>query len=142
LHRKLGRGVRRLVDAWRSRPTSVTIPLVMIPIGIAALILGENVSRAFTNIGGGTIIRIMGAAMLLGGVCVLVSVLRSDPLQEMIGLSLIVFGAAIYGCGVILGLRVQGIVAGMGYLAIATGFLGRVLMLVREARARQRSEEK
>jgi len=127
------RAGRLLWIAWTDKPTAVTVPLVMIPIGVAALILGENVSKAFTNLGGGAAIRIVGAAMLLGGSLVAVGIVRNDAFTEAIGLALATFGAGWYGIGVILGLGVQGIVAGFGYLGIAVAFIGRILLLLRKS---------
>lgn len=124
----------KLRSAWNNKPTAVTVPLAMIPIGIAALILGEDASRAFTEIGGGVVIRFMGAVMLAGGTSVLIAILRDDPLYELIGLVLAALGAAIYGTGVILGLGTQGVVAGIGYLAMSAAFLGRIRLLMRAAR--------
>lgn len=132
--------LRLLARAWSAKPTAVTIPIVMVPIGICALILGTDISQAFTNIsadGGVVVIRIMGAAMLTGGVLVIVSIVRGDAVQEAIGLAFAAFGAAIYGGGVVIGLGEQGLVAGLGYLAIAVGFVGRIRLLVAGGRAQR-----
>lgn len=125
--------ISRLYRTWAVKPTAVTLPTFLIPIGIAALILGDNVSAAFTNLGGGTIIRCMGASMALGGILVITSIIRNDALAEVIGLALAALGAAIYGAGVITGLQLQGIVAGLGYLGMTVAFLGRILLLLRAA---------
>lgn len=119
--------------AWRTKPTAVTVPLAMIPIGIAAVILGDGASKAFDNLGGGVIIRLMGLVMVAGGFFVIQGILKNSTLHEVIGLTLAALGAAIYGAGVILGLRTQGLVAGLGYLAMALAFLGRIQLLMRAA---------
>lgn len=129
--------LNRLRTAWVTKPTAVTVPLAMIPIGVAALILGEDASRAFANIGGGTVIRFMGAVMLAGGISVLAAILRDDALYELVGLVLAALGAAIYGIGVILGLGTHGVIAGGGFLAMAIAFLGRIRLLMRAARSQR-----
>lgn len=128
------KALRLMYQAWSTKPTAVTIPVVMLPIGIAALILGDDASRAFANLGGALLVRMMGAAMVTGSVLVIVSILRDDASVEVIGLAIAALGAAIYGAGVIMGLGTQGIVAGLGYLAITLAFLGRIRLLVRAAR--------
>jgi hypothetical protein len=124
-----------LRNAWCTKPLAVTLPVVMIPIGIVALILGDGVSRAFANVGGGPVIRVMGAAMLLGGILVVISILRDDATFEVMGLALGIFGTLIYGLGVILGLGAQGLVTGPENLGIAFAFMGRIALLLRRARS-------
>jgi hypothetical protein len=125
---------RLLWAAWRQQPTAVTLPLGMTIIGLAAIVLGDHASRAFTELGGGAMIRVMGAAMLVGGVLVAVSIVRSDYLLEVIGLALAAFGATVYGVGVILGLGTQGLVTGPENLLIALAFFGRIALISRRAR--------
>jgi hypothetical protein len=117
---------------WRENPTTV-IALIMIPTGISAVILGDGVSKAFSNLGGATLIRCMGVAMLAGAALIITSITRDDALQEVLGLSLCALGAAIYGLGVILGLGTQGVVAGLGYLSITLAMLGRIWHLANVA---------
>ncbi|MGQ0774537.1 MAG: hypothetical protein ACT4NY_08990 [Pseudonocardiales bacterium] len=123
----------RLYRAWENTQTAITTPLILIPVGIVALIFGEGVSRAFTDLGGGVVIRIMGTAMVVGGCLVLQSILTGNVLNEVTGLTLTALGTAIYGGGVILGLGLHGIVAGMGYLGLTLTLLGRVFLIMRAA---------
>ena len=125
---------RLLWAAWRTQPTAVTLPLGMILIGLLAVILGENVSRAFTELGGAAMIRVMGLAMLTGGLLVAVSIIRSDYLLEVIGLALAAFGAIVYGVGVVMGLGTQGLVTGPENILIALAFFGRIALISRRAR--------
>jgi hypothetical protein len=125
---------RMLWAAWREQPTAVTLPLGMTLIGLAAIILGEDASRAFTELGGAAMIRVMGAAMLIGGLLVAVGIARSDYLLEVIGLALAAFGATVYGIGVVLGLGLNGLVTGPENLLIALAFFGRIAMISRRAR--------
>ena len=132
---------RLLWAAWREQPTAVTLPLGMILIGLAAVILGENASRAFTELGGSAMIRVMGLAMLAGGLLVAVSIVRSDYLLEVMGLALAAFGATVYGIGVILGLGLNGLVTGPENLLIALAFFGRIALISRRARAAASSRQ-
>jgi hypothetical protein len=126
---------RKIYHAWREQPTAVTLPLGMIFLGLGAMILGDHVSRAFTEIGGGAMIRVMGAAMFAGGLLVAISIIRDDIFLEVMGLALTAFGATFFGIGVILGLGVQGFVAGGENLLIALAFFGRIAMISRRGRA-------
>lgn len=133
---------RVLWAAWKDAPTAVTLPLGMILIGLLAVILGENASRAFTELGGSSMIRVMGLAMFTGGLLVTVSIIRNDYLLEVIGLALAAFGAAIYGIGVILGLGLNGLVTGPENILIALAFFGRIALISRRARgAAQRPDQ-
>jgi hypothetical protein len=104
-------------------------------IGLAAIILGDNASRAFTELGGGSMIRVMGAAMLVGGALVTTGIVRADYLLEVIGLALAAFGATVYGVGVVMGLGTQGLVTGPENILIALAFFGRIALISRRARA-------
>ena len=123
----------RLREAWDERPDSVTAPVLWVFPGLVAIILGDGVSKAFENLGSGTSIRILGVALVVGGLTVLVGILRKDTSIEMIGLLVTVFGSMIYGVGVVMGLGWQGIMAGGFALGPAVGFLGRCRCLVRKA---------
>ena len=133
---------RLLWAAWREQPTAVTLPLGMILIGLLAVILGENASRAFTELGGAAMIRVMGLAMLVGGLLVAVSITRSDYLLEVIGLALAAFGAVVYGVGVILGLGLNGLVTGPENILIALAFFGRIALISRRARIQAASSSR
>lgn len=123
----------RLADAWDTKPTATTLPIGMISIGACALVLGDHASKAFDNFGGATLVRVLGFAMLVGGLIVVTGIVRADPSLEPIGLALATLGALIYGIGVIAGLHSQGLIAGQLALYAAVGFLGRIRLLVRAA---------
>lgn len=130
---------RALWVAWRTQPTAVTLPLGMVLIGLLAVILGENASRAFTELGGAAMVRVMGLAMLTGGLLVAISIIRSDYLLEVMGLALAAFGAAIYGLGVLLGLGLNGLITGPENILIALAFFGRIALISRRARGAARA---
>jgi hypothetical protein len=108
----------------------------MIPVGVTALVLGDGASRAFTLLPGGSMIaHLLGVLLSLGGALVTGAILANEYLIEAIGLALMSGGAAMYGMGVVLGLGLNGVIAGGGFLAIAVGSTGRVFILVKLANA-------
>jgi hypothetical protein len=124
---------RAVYATWRAKPTATTLPLIMIITGAIALILGDESSTAFAHLGGGTLVRVMGACMFLGGVGVLAGILRDDAVLEPIGLTLAALGAMVYGTIAILGLGTHGVITGIDHIAIAVGFLGRIALLLSRA---------
>lgn len=128
----------RIYGAWKRARTPVVLPIALTAVGIVSLILGEHASKAFTNLGGTGVIRIMGVFMIVGGVLIVSSIVKASYLREVVGLAFASLGAAIYGSGVILGLHGQGLVSGIGYTGITLTLLGRIFFLLQEARARER----
>jgi hypothetical protein len=133
--------IARLYQAWRKAQTPVILPLALTTVGIVALILGEGASKAFADLGGSTVIRVMGVFMIIGGVLIVSSILNANYPREVLGLSLAALGAAIYGGGVVLGLHSQGLVSGIGYAGITLTLLGRIYFLLEEARRRERLKQ-
>lgn len=131
---------RALYVEFRLRPLSVTVPVIMIPTGIMALILGEGASRAFTIIGGeggstgALIAHMMGLFLALGGALAILGTVRFGTLIELIGLMLVAAGAFIYAAGVVIGLGFNGVIAGGGFLSISLGCAGRVVLLADTAK--------
>jgi len=134
-HGEIGTWVRgRIADVWRVRPSSVVLPTLGVLVGTAATIFGTDTSKAFTELGGGITIRIMGILMLIGGLLALAGIARADRLLEVVGHGMNVVGAAIYASGAILGLGLGGIIAGLGYAAIATCLIGRIIPILSSSR--------
>jgi hypothetical protein len=125
--------VKALIRAW-SESIAVTIPVFMILAGLGALILGAQTSRAFEAINADIPIRVVGAAMLLGGILVMYGRVRHDTLWEVAGYSVAAFGAALYGIGALLGLGTYGLITGIVHLGIATQFVRQVRAQWRTAR--------
>ena len=124
----------RIADVWCVRPSSVVLPILGVLVGTAAIMFGTDTSKAFTELGGGITIRIMGILMLIGGLLALAGIARADRLLEVVGHGMIVVGAAIYASGAILGLGLGGIIAGLGYAAIATCLIGRIIPILSSSR--------
>lgn len=129
--------IMRLYSAWQKTQTPVILPISLICVGIVSLVLGDGASKAFDNLGGGALIRLMGVFMIVGGVLIISSILKNNFAREVLGLAFAALGAAIYGGGVILGLHSQGLVSGIGYTGITLTLLGRIYFLVQATRKDQ-----
>ena len=127
----LRRRFRALMDplclARQRHPYTLALGLLLPIPGVLGLVLGDDVSRALSNIAADHVSRGMGAAFLIGSVLVLFGVLRCEPIVEATGLVFMAMGAAVYGLGVMLGLGLAGMVAGPGFLAIALGTAFRIM---------------
>ncbi len=135
-------GVRdNLRTAWDVQPFSFTFSLVTVPVGLLAVLLGDRVSRAFSEIGEGVVSRFLGVLFLVGGSLALAGIVRRTSVFEALGLSALSAGAALYGTGVILGLGMSGMVAGPGYLAISVALARRVQILLALAEESGRDAE-
>lgn len=132
---RIGRFFEPLWLEYKMRPHPIAIALCVQPAGLAAIVLGEGASRAFTIIGGGdTIPTIMGVFLMFGGLLTLIGACRiRGALIELIGLAFTGFGSFIYSVGVIGGLGWNGIIAGMGYAGICLGAIGRVILIANDA---------
>jgi hypothetical protein len=122
---------------WIDRQAGLVIPLILTPVGLVSLILGDNVSKAFANVGGDSIVRILGAAMVVGGIIALWGVWRNDPLFEVIGLLFIASGCSIYVVGDLLGLHLLGLLAAAGHLCVILTLVGRVYQINTASRVRE-----
>jgi hypothetical protein len=112
--------------------------ILIIP-GMLALIYGDEVSAALSNIAAGFMSRAMGAALVIGGLTTLSGIARGRMAVEAAGLCVLAAGCAIYGLGVLLGLGFAGSVAGSGFLAIALATIRRVVTLTTVARVADRA---
>lgn len=130
--------IRAVGVELRVRPTVTAMTFASIFVGACALVLGEDASRAFTLIagesGGALIAHMMGGALCLGGILTLAGVSRLGSLVELLGLGLISAGAFIYGSGVLIGLGVNGLIAGGFAVGLSVGTALRVLLLSRAAK--------
>lgn len=97
---------------WEQRVTILCLTILSISLSIWCLVDGEDVSKAFTNLGAGLTIRVMGGFFLVGGLSLLWSFLRRDDYWRVLSCVFLGTGAAIYAVGVLLGLKNQGVVSG------------------------------
>ncbi|MDQ2882091.1 MAG: hypothetical protein M3Y48_12935 [Actinomycetota bacterium] len=133
--------ISQLQSAWVHRPYTVVLAVVLLVPGALAIVYGDAVSQALSNIAAGTISRMMGTLLVVGSSLTLLGIARNTALTETLGLTVTAIGCAIYGLGVILGLGLHGAVAGSGFLAIAAGTIRRVITLAAVAREVDRASE-
>lgn len=132
---------QQLQSAWVHRPYTVVLAVVLMVPGALAIVYGDSVSQALSNIAAGTISRLMGTLLVVGSALTLIGIARNRALTETLGLTVTAIGCAIYGLGVILGLGLHGAVAGSGFLAIAAATIRRVITLAAVAREVDRASE-
>lgn len=124
--------------ALDTRPMGTAIPLGLTALGVHALIRGDNVSRAFSSIGGGSTVRFLGALLVLGGLMFATAIYRDDAMIEILALGFTLAGATMYTIGAIFGLGEQGSMAGGAYLLITLGCIGRIRVILRRGDRRAR----
>jgi hypothetical protein len=121
----------------RIRPTVTSMTFASIFVGMCAMVMGQNASRAFIELGGQSggalIAHVMGVALFLGGVAALAGIARLGSLVELLGLGLISAGAFIYAVAVFLGLGASGLIAGGLASGLSLGTALRVVLLTRAA---------
>jgi hypothetical protein len=138
LHRRKRQSIFRSITAeLRIRPTVTCIIFASIFVGVCALVLGEDASRAFIILGGenggALIAHVMGGLLCMGGILSLAGVARLGSLVELLGLGFVSAGAFIYGGGVLLGLGINGLIAGGFAIGISVGTALRVMLLASAA---------
>jgi len=124
----------QLRQAWRHTPYTLCLSIALTGVGALALALGDGVSRALSEIAAHIVTRAMGASMVTGGIISLLGVLGRRTLLETLGLALMAAGLGIYGLGVLLGLGLQGAVAGPICLALVVATLRRIATITSAAR--------
>ncbi len=132
---------QQLQSAWVNRPYTVVLAVALVFPGVLAIVYGDDVSQALSNIAAGSISRLMGTLLVVGSALTLIGIARNRTLTETLGLTATAIGCAIYGLGVILGLGLHGAVAGSGFLAIAAGTIRRVITLAAVAREVDRASD-
>lgn len=125
----------RLDAVRKSRPFTAIFAAVLPIPGLLALIFGDRVSQAMTNLGAGTYIRIVGILFVLGCAVTIHALATGRVLNECIGMVLTSVGLFLYGFGVIIGLLpLGGIVAGCISIAAGVGHIGSLFTLTGLAR--------
>ena len=131
----------RLKTAYVMRAMATVMSGGMIPVGVIGLAMGKDSSRAFSVISGGSLVaHAFGGLLALGGVFVLVGIARAEAFGEVMGLSLIAMGAALYAGGVYLGLGLNGLIAGSLAALISLGAASRVSFLLRLAKMAKQAD--
>jgi hypothetical protein len=126
--------VNRVDLARHDRPWTLAFGLILPIPGTLAIIYGDGVSQALSNIAADTVSRTVGAALLTGALVTLAGLFRGRSAFEMVGLTLLAIGGGLYGLGVLFGLGLKGSVAASGFLAIALGAVLRLTSLRSQVR--------
>lgn len=128
-------GWRRIKAAYLLRPMVISVSGLMVPLGLAVILLGERASRAFTVLGGDSPAKLIGVAMLIGGTLLLAGTFAASTFMELIGASFAATGLIIYSGGCYLGLGINGVISGTLAASVAIGFVGRILYGANAARS-------
>ena len=126
-------GRQRLQWARKNRPYTLSLGFMMPYSGILALIYGDRVSSALSNISSGVPSRVIGGSLLVGGIAVIIGVFWGRYFIEATGIALLAFAFALYGIGVMIGLGLSGMIAGPLSISVATGSVLRVISLTSAA---------
>ena len=111
--RSLRAAGRSLLSQSRGYPFATNLSLVSIPIGMLALIIGPDISRAFTDVfRRPEPVYVWGVILLLGGVNVAWGIVFHVPSRERAGLYVLAFAYAFYGVSAVVGLGAGGLVTG------------------------------
>lgn len=127
------RPVRRLVRLYargRRFPFATGLSLISVPIGLLAIFIGQEVSRAFTIVWNRPEpVYVWGVVLLLGGAHVAAGIMGQNTARERAGLWILAVAYAFYGASVILGLGWGGMVTGPTFLVLALCCIQRALMV-------------
>lgn len=94
-------------------PFATNLPLISVPIGLLALVIGPDISRGFTNVfHRPEPVYVWGVVMLLGGLQVARGIGSRHPSKERAGLYILALAYAFYGLFVMVGLGRSGLVTG------------------------------
>lgn len=118
---------RRLRNAWVYAPYSFALAVALAVSGTLAIVYGDAVSQALSNIAADVVSRSMGGCFLVGGVALLAGVVRNSSLAQAVGLAAMSAGLGVYGLGVIFGLGLAGMVAGPICVALSIASIRRIL---------------
>jgi len=120
--------------ALLTRPAVTVLTAAVAVPGVYALILGAGASQAFTNLTGARgaqlIAHSLGTALLIGATLGIIGLARDDRFIELMGLVLIIAGAALYVGGVILGLGAKGGMAALFAGCIAAALTARTVLVL------------
>lgn len=127
---------RLLLSRSAAYPFATNLSLVTVPIGLIAIIIGPEVSRAFSIVfHTQLVVYLWGVAMALGGLNVAWGIMRHTPSIERAGMFVLCVPLAFYGVFVIVGLGRGGLVTGPVFLVLAVSCLQRARIIARAAHA-------
>lgn len=139
--RRVGAFFYALFKSSRGFPFATNLSLVSVPIGLTAIVVGPEVSRAFTIIfQRPEPVYVWGVLLVLGGGNVAFGIGRRKPSLERAGLLVLAVAYAVYGVSVLVGLRVGGLVAGPTMIALAISCVQRARIITAAAAALLKAE--
>lgn len=128
--------LRRFGARARSAPFATNLPLLSVPVGALAVLVGPPVSTAFDRVyHRPELIYVWGAVLLVGGANVAVGIHQRLPSIERAGLYVLACPWAFYGASVIVALRLGGLVAGPLALTVGLSCWLRARYILTEARS-------
>jgi hypothetical protein len=114
----------------RAEPFAVNLSMVSVPVGLLSVVVGPEVSRAYTIVyHTPELIYVWGVFLLLGGLNVAYGIVRGIPSLERAGQYVLAVAWAFYGVSVVVGLGSGGMVAGPLALAVALSCLQRAAFI-------------
>lgn len=127
---------RLLLSRSAAYPFATNLSLITVPIGLIAMIIGPEVSRAFTIVfSTPVLIYVWGVWMVLGGLNVAWGILRNTPSIERAGMFVLFAPLSFYGVFVMVGLGRGGLVTGPVFCVLAVSCLQRARIIHRAAHA-------
>lgn len=133
--RWLTRMARPLWSHAKAYPFATNLSLISVPIGVIALVIGPDVSRAFTDVfGRPEPVYVWGVVLLVGGLNVAHGIIKNVPSRERGGLFVLAAAYGFYGVCVLVGLGVGGVVAGTIAVTLAVSALQRARVILTNAR--------
>ena len=127
---------RLLLSRSAAYPFATNLSLITIPVGLIALVIGPEVSRAFSIVfHTPMVIYIWGVWMVLGGLNVTWGILRHTPSIERAGMFVLFLPLSFYGVCVMIGLAQGGLVTGPVFVVLAVSCLQRARIIHRAAYA-------
>jgi len=127
--------LRTLFRHSRGYPFATNLSLASIPVGLLAVAIGPEVSKAFTIVWHSpTPVYVWGVVLVVGGCNVAVGIARPTPSLERAGLGVLAVAYTFYGISVLIGLGAGGMVTGPFFLAMALSCLQRAHIILKAAR--------
>lgn len=122
---------------WEISQALIILPIIAVLAGSAGLILGSGAARSLGNLGGSIVVRTTGFFLFVGGLTVLIGMMRNHFTAIALGSAVTAFGAGLYGLGTLFGFGTGGIMSGLFAIGIALVFFERVLFALNRARVQR-----
>lgn len=129
--------LRTLLDRSFAYPFATNLALATIPVGLLAVIIGQEISQGFSNVfHRPELIYIWGVWMAVGGINVAAGIVRRHPAVELAGFYVLLVPLLFYGIFVIVGLGRGGLVTGPVFCCLAISCAQRARLIARGTKER------